>query len=77
MKEEKSLEGIIPYLSNIHAGNVHEKVIVTVASKSTNPNPAYGLQNVADATTWSSFQSETENLIVQTVDLFEFNSDEA
>jgi hypothetical protein len=34
LKEEKSLDGIISYLTRKHGGNVHEKGIVTVTSKS-------------------------------------------
>jgi hypothetical protein len=34
MKVAESLEGIISYLTKKHGGNVHEKGIVTIASKS-------------------------------------------
>jgi hypothetical protein len=34
LKEAKSLEGIISYLTRKHGGNVHDKGIVTITSKS-------------------------------------------
>jgi hypothetical protein len=52
----KSLDGIIAYLTKKHGGNVHEKGIVTITSKSV-PDPRHALANVADFTSDSSFLS--------------------
>jgi hypothetical protein len=52
MKEERSLEGIISYLTKKHGGNVHEKGIVTITSKSLY-SAAYALRKVADLATTS------------------------
>jgi hypothetical protein len=41
MKEAKSLDGIISYLTQKHGGNVHENGIVTITSKSVY-DPGYG-----------------------------------
>jgi hypothetical protein len=59
MKAPKSLEGIISYLTTKHGGNVHEKGIVTITSKSVcYDDPDYAPQNVADLTSNSRFISE-------------------
>jgi hypothetical protein len=58
MKETKSLDGMISYLTKKHGGNVEEKGIVTITSKSV--NPWYALKNVADLTSDSSFESYSE-----------------
>jgi hypothetical protein len=51
MKEAKSLDGIISYLTRKHGGNVQEKGIVRITSKSGYDHPPeYGLKNVADPT---------------------------
>jgi hypothetical protein len=58
IQEAKSLDGIISYLTKKHGGNVHDKGIVTITSKSVrfdhwNHRP----QNVADLTVDSTFYS--------------------
>jgi hypothetical protein len=61
MKEAKSLEGIISSLTKKHGGNVQEKGIVTITSKSVaDDNPKYAPKNVADLTSDSSFASKDE-----------------
>jgi hypothetical protein len=57
MKEAKSLDGIISYLSQKHGGNVGEKGIVTITSKSVF---AGDLKCVADLTSDSRFISKDE-----------------
>jgi hypothetical protein len=57
MKDAKSLDGIISRLTKNHAGNVHEKRIVAITSKSVHRNPVYALKNVVDLTTESRFIS--------------------
>jgi hypothetical protein len=57
-KEAGSLDGIISYLSRKHGGNVHDKGIVTITSKSVDPK--YAPRNVADLTSDSSFCSKNE-----------------
>jgi hypothetical protein len=57
----KSLDGIISYLTKKHGGNVHEKGIVTITSKSVyGGDPTYALKNVADIPSCSAFYSENE-----------------
>jgi hypothetical protein len=41
-REDKSLDGIIAYLTRRHGGNVHDKGIVTITSKSVNGNTLMG-----------------------------------
>jgi hypothetical protein len=61
MKAPKSLEGIISYLTKQHGGNVHEKGIVTIASKSVcSDHPMHALKNVADLTCDTRFWSGNE-----------------
>jgi hypothetical protein len=61
MKEDKSLDGIISYLTNKHGGNVHEKRIVTITSKSVyQDDPRYAPKNVADLTSDSKFWSKND-----------------
>jgi hypothetical protein len=62
MKGEKSLDGIISYLAAKHAGNVHERGIVTVTSKSVRDHdePNYAVTNVADIASTSRFLSGEE-----------------
>jgi hypothetical protein len=61
MKEAKSLDGIISYLTQKHGGNVHEKGIVTITSKSVlRDDPDCALKNVADLTSDSHFDSKNE-----------------
>jgi hypothetical protein len=57
MKAPKSLDGIISYLTKKHGGNVQEKGIVTITSKSV-CDPEYAVNNVADLTSDSAFTSE-------------------
>jgi hypothetical protein len=54
--------GIISYLTKKHGGNVHEKGIVTITSKSVyDYQPSYAPENVAELFTWdSTFSSEDE-----------------
>jgi hypothetical protein len=61
MKEAKSLDGMISYLTKKHGGNVQEKGIVTITSKSVyNDDPMYALKHVADLTSDSGFWSKDE-----------------
>jgi hypothetical protein len=60
MKVPKSLEGIISYLTKKHGGNVHEKGIVTITSKSVLDDPRFVLKNVADLISGSLFYSNYE-----------------
>jgi hypothetical protein len=76
LKEAKSLEGIIFDLTRKHGGNVHDKGIVTITSKSVeyhepeyedeyNPryarnDPPYGVRNAADFTSHRYFCSNGE-----------------
>jgi hypothetical protein len=55
-----TVEGVISHLTKKHGGNVHEKGIVTITSKSVDDNPRHGLKNVADLTTDSWFSSKKE-----------------
>jgi hypothetical protein len=58
-KGDGSLEGIIAYLTKKHQGNVCEKGIVTITSKSLcSWDPCYARKNVADLTSDSHFQSD-------------------
>jgi hypothetical protein len=64
--EAKSLDGIISYLTKKHDGNVEEKRIVTITSKSVKvqvkvkDSPWYSLANIADLTRHWCFKSEDE-----------------
>jgi hypothetical protein len=60
IKAPRRLEGIISYLTKKHGGNVHEKGIVTITSKSVCDDPRYALKNVADLTSGCSFRSKDE-----------------
>jgi hypothetical protein len=61
MKKAESLEGIISYLTKKHGGNVEEKGIVTITSKSvSSDDPSYAPKNVADLTSDSEFWSTSE-----------------
>jgi uncharacterized coiled-coil protein SlyX len=55
LKAAKSLDGVISYLTRKHRGNVHDKGIVTITSKSGS-----SLGNVADLTSDSDFCSKDE-----------------
>jgi hypothetical protein len=54
----KSLNGIISHLTKKHGGNVQEKGIVTITSKSGLEDPKNALKNVADLTSQSLIGSE-------------------
>jgi hypothetical protein len=58
LKEAESLEGIISYLTRKHGGNVDEKGIVTINSKSVDRDCP--VRNVADLTSDSEFCSKNE-----------------
>jgi hypothetical protein len=61
MKEAKSLNGIIAYLTKKHGGNVQEKGIVTITSKSVAEDDLqHALKNVADLTSGCAFWSTNE-----------------
>jgi hypothetical protein len=61
LKEAKSLKGIISYLTRKHGGNVHDKGIVTITSKSVRNDQSWcAARNVADLTSDSSFLSKNE-----------------
>jgi hypothetical protein len=62
MKQARLLDGIISYLTKKHGGNVHEKGIVTITSKSVVDDPNYALKNVADLTAISRFRSKKDEL---------------
>jgi hypothetical protein len=57
LKAPKSDDGLISYLTRKHAGNVHDKGIVTITSKSI---VLGALQNAADLTSDSNFLSKNE-----------------
>jgi hypothetical protein len=58
LKEARSLEGIISHLTQKHGGNVHDKGIVTVTSKSVVSGDAWNAQrNVVDLASRSYFWS--------------------
>jgi hypothetical protein len=56
----KSLNGIISYLTKKHGGNVQEKGIVTITSKSVDDDPRLAVRNVARLTSGSCFSSKDE-----------------
>jgi hypothetical protein len=61
LKEFKSFEGIISYLTVKHGGNVQDKGIVTITAKSVySDDPRYALVNIADLTSVSYFCSTPE-----------------
>jgi hypothetical protein len=55
LKEANSIDGIISYLTRKHGGNVHDKGIVTITSKSVGPGR---VRNVADLTSDRYFFSK-------------------
>jgi hypothetical protein len=59
LQGDKSLDGIISYLTRKHGGNVHEKRIVTIYSKSVYSD-LYAVKNVADLAHSSLFWSKHE-----------------
>jgi hypothetical protein len=61
LKETNSLDGIISYLTRKHGGNVHDKGIVTLTSRSVVYDDAsHALRNVANPTSDSYFCSKDE-----------------
>jgi hypothetical protein len=59
-KVAKSLDGIISYLTTKYGGNVHDRGIVTVLSRSSHDDPKLAVRNVADLTSDSRFYSKDE-----------------
>jgi hypothetical protein len=60
MTEKGSLDGIISYLTKKHRGNVHERGVVAITSKSIfRDRPRYLVQNLADLKPESFFLSNT------------------
>jgi hypothetical protein len=58
LKTAGSVDGIISYLTLKHGGNVHDKGIVTITSKSVyDDDPRWALRHVADLTSSSEFIS--------------------
>jgi hypothetical protein len=58
-REPKSLTGIISYLTQKHNGNVHDKGIVTITSKSLySDEPKFAQKNLADLSSNSKFWSK-------------------
>jgi uncharacterized coiled-coil protein SlyX len=61
LKEIKLLQGIIFYLTRKHGGNVHDKGIVTITSKSVyEDDPVCDPRNVADLASDYEFSSKDE-----------------
>jgi hypothetical protein len=60
LKADKSLDGVISYLTKQHGGNVHDKGIVTITSKSIFDESRWSLRNVADLSTDLWFWSKDE-----------------
>jgi hypothetical protein len=56
----RSLDGIISYLTRKHEGNVHDKGIVTITSKSVDDDGPKNFSYLADLTSGSSFGSKNE-----------------
>jgi hypothetical protein len=55
---DESLDGILCHLTMEHLGNVHEKGIVTITSKSVRDGPKHSPANVTNLTSDSAFVSE-------------------
>jgi hypothetical protein len=61
LKEARSVDGIISYLTRKHGGNVHDKGIVTITSLSVyHDDPEYAVRNVADLESGSNFCSKRQ-----------------
>jgi hypothetical protein len=58
MREGSALEGIISYLTEKHGGNVHEKGVVTITSKSVDEEPEADPKLAADLNSMSRFSSK-------------------
>jgi hypothetical protein len=59
LTKAKRSDGIISYLTRKHGGNVHDKGIVTITSKSVYSDDD-DVRNVADLTDYSFFRSKSE-----------------
>jgi uncharacterized coiled-coil protein SlyX len=62
LKEARSFDGIIAYLTRKHGGNVHDNGIVTLTAKSIS-SPRFGmlaLRNIADFTSTDCFLSDSK-----------------
>jgi hypothetical protein len=61
LQAANSVDGIISYLTRKHGGNVHDKGVITLASKSAQPNnPGHAVWNAADLTTEMRFFSKDD-----------------
>jgi hypothetical protein len=61
LKENKSLDGIISYLIRKHGGNVHDKGIVTITSKSVYASDSiWSARNIGDVIDHCAFWSKNE-----------------
>jgi hypothetical protein len=61
LPEAKSVDGIISYLTRKHGGNVHDRAIITMTSKSVySDHPRDAVRNAADFTSDSDFCSRDE-----------------
>jgi hypothetical protein len=61
LRRPESLDGIISYLTRKHGGNVHDKGIVTITSKSVDDDDSrLAVRNVVDLTSGESFYSKDE-----------------
>jgi hypothetical protein len=61
LTKSKPLKGIISYLTRKHGGNIHDKGVVTITSKSVfSDNAEDSVRNVADVPSDSRFESEDE-----------------
>jgi hypothetical protein len=60
MTQPQSMDGIISYLTKKHGGNVHDKGIVRITSKSV-WDEGYSVRNVADLTDDRYFISENKS----------------
>jgi hypothetical protein len=60
LKQDKSLDGIISYLTPKHGGNVHDKGIVTISAKSVDDDEPKNFSFLADPTADSEFGSKNE-----------------
>jgi hypothetical protein len=60
LKEAKSVDGIISYLTRRHDGNVHVEGIVTITASDMNNDPRSTRKNVADLTSDQYFWSMDE-----------------
>jgi uncharacterized coiled-coil protein SlyX len=60
LNEAESFDGIIFYLTRKHGGNVHDKGIVTITTKSVGTSARPIVRNLADFTPYSNFFSNRE-----------------